>query len=336
MPNPPNPAPRLSLVVLTWNEAKNIAACLGSVAGQDTHDVEVVLVDAGSSDATVAIVERLRPTLPFSLMVYVGPSRMPIGEARNLGVALAHAPLVAFLSADAELDPAWVGQAIATLRSADMAFGPQVHAPHRWSLGAAVRGLRYQFPPVATSDPLRFASNVAAAYRRPVLADFPFDPWANAAEDILLAHRASAAGYIAAYNPGMVARHHDVDSLRQEMRKNWREGRGCGQYAAELGVQWPVLAWSMLLLLAGASLAAAAFLGPGLVAALALVALGGVLWLPAARRGLRRRRAMPWRNLWAGMLASPLFDLAFLVQYLRGLAGARPPLPLPVLKEIPA
>lgn len=330
------PTPRLSLVVLTWNEAQNIEACLGSLARQTTADLEVVLVDAGSSDATVAIVERLRATLPFPVRVHVGPPRMPIGEARNLGVTLAQAPLVAFLSADAEMEPTWVHEAIGTLQYADMAFGPQVHAPHRWSLGAAVRGLRYQFPSTATSDPLRFASNVAAAYRRPVLADFPFDPWANAAEDLLLAHRASAAGYIAAYNPRMVARHHDVASLRQEFRKNWREGSGCGRYAAELGVQWPVLAWSVLLVLAGLGLVIAATLGPDLAAGLAFVALGGVLWLPAARRGLRRRRAMPWRPLWAGMAASPVFDLAFLVQYLRGLLRARRPVPVPLSKEIHA
>jgi glycosyltransferase involved in cell wall biosynthesis len=313
----PDPTPSLSLVVLTWNEALNIEACLASLARQAAPAAafEVLVIDAGSGDGTAALVEKARPGLPFALRLHVGPPRMPIGEARNLGVALARAPLIAFLSADAELEPGWVGQALATLRSADMAFGPQVHAPHRWTLGAAIRGLRYCFPDEGTADPLRFASNVAAAYRRPVLADFPFDPWANAAEDLLLARRASAAGYIAAYNPRMVARHHDVSSLRQELRKNWREGRGCGLYAGELGVQWPVLAWSALLALAAAAMLASLAAG--------LLLLGGTLWLPAARRGLRRRGAMPARHLWSGMAASPFFDLAFLVQYLRGLLGAR-------------
>ncbi|MFA5945266.1 MAG: glycosyltransferase [Candidatus Thermoplasmatota archaeon] len=314
--------------MLTLNEAANIEACLHSLARQTDGDFEVIVIDAGSTDATVARVERLQPTLPFPIHLHVGPHRMPIGEARNLGVTLAQSSLIAFLSADAELEPGWIGQARATLKSADMAFGPQVHAPHRWTVGAAVRGLRYQFPGEATSDPLRFASNVAAAYRRPVLDEFPFDPWANAAEDLLLARRASAAGYIAAYNPRMVARHHDVSSLRQELRKNVREGRGCGLYARELGVQWPVLAWSGLLALALATLLLSVPIG--------LLLLGGALWLPAARRGLRRRRAMPARHLWAGMAASPAFDLVFLVQYLRGLIGMRRPLPLPVPQEIPA
>ena len=34
---------------------------------------------------------------------------------------------------------------------------------------------------------------LAAAYRKPVLQEFPFDAWANAAEDMLLARRARMA-----------------------------------------------------------------------------------------------------------------------------------------------
>lgn len=309
------PTPLLSIVVLTWNEASNIEACLASLGRQTVLDFEVVLVDAGSTDGTVAVVERVQRGLPVPLHLHVGAPRMPIGEARNLGVRLAQAPHVAFLSADAELAPSWVRQALAALRTADMVFGPQVHAPKHWSIGAAVRGLRYCFPTGATADPLRFASNVAAAYRRPLLAEFPFDPWANAAEDLLLARRASAAGYIAAYEPRMVVHHHDVASLRQELRKNLREGHGCGLYVNELGVQWPVLVWSALLALALGLLALSVPLG--------LIAIGGTLWLPALRRGLRHWRTMPAAYLWAGIAASPPFDLVFLVNYLRGLLGAR-------------
>ncbi len=306
--------PRLSLVVLTWNEEPNVAACLASIARQGVSDIEVILIDAGSTDRTVAIVEEMRQTLPFPMRLHVGPPRMPIGEARNLGVTSARAPVVAFLSADAELEPDWIVQALAAMDGADMVFGPQIHAPHSWTLGATVRGMRYCFPNGPTTDPLRFASNVAAAYRKEILLQFPFDPWANAAEDLLLARRASAAGYRATYNPQMLVRHHDVTTVRQEMRKNLREGRGCGFYTRELGVQWTVLAWAALMLFA---------LALGLFdLRVGAAAFAVALWAPALRRGLRRRHAIPLRHLLLGVAASPAFDLAFLVQYLRGLTQA--------------
>jgi glycosyltransferase involved in cell wall biosynthesis len=50
----------ISVVVLTWNEERNLSACLESVAGWVT---EILVVDSGSTDATRAIAERFGATL---------------------------------------------------------------------------------------------------------------------------------------------------------------------------------------------------------------------------------------------------------------------------------
>ena len=173
--------PTLSVVLLTWNEAENIGPALRALAKQRDTDFELIVVDAASTDGTVPLIEAERPNLPMPLRLVVAGTRIPIGEARNRGVALAKAPLVAFLSADAEVDERWTEEARRSLRDADLVYSRQMHAPHRWTVGACVRGLRYHFPGHADGDPLRYASNVAAAYRREVLERFPFDPWANAA-----------------------------------------------------------------------------------------------------------------------------------------------------------
>jgi glycosyltransferase involved in cell wall biosynthesis len=324
MPTPNRP-PRLTVVLLTWNEERNIAACLQSLAAQREQDFEVVVVDAASTDATAAIVRDAIKHFPVPLRLDVAATRIPIGEARNRGVALAKAPIVAFLSADCEADPHWVEEALQSLRSCDMAFGRQIHAPHAWTVGAAVRGMRYHFPRGPAADPLRYASNVAAAYRKEILKAYPFDAWANAAEDLLLARRAHEAGYHATYNPDMVVRHHDVATSREEMRKNLREGEGWGMYRADLGLFLPVLAWGALLALALLLLV----LSPGPETLLVLLA---ALWFPAVRRALKHARDMPPKALALGLAASPAFDVAFLITYLRGLLGgkaARSDLPRP-------
>lgn len=308
------------MVLLTWNEAKNVRACLHSLARQTNHAFEVLVLDAASTDRTATIVQAMERRFPVPLRLEVSKRRVPIGEARNHGVALARAPLVAFLSADAEVEPTWVEEALESLARADMVFSRQVHAPRAWTVGAAVRGLRYHFPPDVTEDPLRYASNVAAAYRKEVLQAFPFDAWSNAAEDILLAERAHAAGFRAHYNPHMVVHHHDVPDARTEMRKNLREGYGWAVYHADVGIFFAVLAWGATLLacLAWAALAR----GPGTLALLALV-----LYAPALRRGVQRMGSMPLAAWLKGVAASPLFDLAFLANYVRGLARRGPPPP---------
>lgn len=311
------------MVVLTWNEARNIGPALRALARQREQDFEVVVVDAASTDPTVALIEAERPNLPMPLRVVVAGSRIPIGDARNKGAALARAPHIAFVSADAELDERWTQEALRSLRHADLVFSRQVHAPHEWTVGACVRGLRYHFPVHTEDDPLRYASNVAAAYRREVVQRFPFDPWANAAEDLLLARRAAAAGFRVAYDPWMVVRHHDVDRAKVEWRKNVREGHGWALYAGEIGHLRSLLAWGLLLAgAAGVALAGAVTGEPVLLAAGGTATLAG-LYLPALRRGWRHRADMPRRALLKGVACSPPFDLAFLANYVRGLARRR-------------
>lgn len=195
-----------------------------------------------------------------------------------------------------------------------MVFGRQLHAPRTWTVGAAVRGLRYHFPTGTAPDPLPFASNVGAAYRRSVLEQFPFDDESNAAEDLILAYDADEAGFRAEYNPNMVVRHHDVATARDELRKNLREGAGWGANAAQLGLFEPLLAWGLGLAVSLGLL----LLAPGPWTLLLFLA---ILWFPALRRALRRRTDMPLKQLLLGVAASPAFDLAFLATYVGGLLG---------------
>jgi hypothetical protein len=135
-------------------------------------------------------------------------------------------------------------------------------------------------------------------------------------DDLLLVRRALHAGYHAAYNPAMVVRHHDVDGAKAELRKNLREGLGWGEHVRELGLHTPILAW-------GCAVAFALLLfslAPGLET---LLVLAGVLWLPALRRARRRWGRMALPALLLGVAASPPFDVAFLLSYLKALALGR-------------
>ncbi|MGQ0536156.1 MAG: glycosyltransferase [Methanobacteriota archaeon] len=306
------------MVLLTWNEERHVRGCLAALAAQEHKDFDVLVVDAGSTDRTAAFVREAIPDFPVPLRLVVGPPGLPIGAARNLGVARSPSPFVAFVSADADLAPDWTRRALDGLAHHDMVFGRQLHDPGTWNLGSAARGLRYHFPESAVPDPRKFASNVAAAYHRDVLLSFPFDPEANAAEDLLLARRAAAVGFTATYDPGLLVRHHDVATARGEFRKAIREGHGWAVYRDALGLHGPLLLWGIALVSALVVLALAR--DPS-----SAVLLLGVAWAPTLRRVVRRRRAMPVRAITIGSLASPFFDLAFLAAYVGILAARRRP-----------
>jgi len=87
--------PRLSIVVPALNEAARIDACLRALAALRDRGVEVIVVDGGSTDGTVATAEPLADRV----------LQAPRGRARqmNAGAAQARAETLLFLHADTQL-----------------------------------------------------------------------------------------------------------------------------------------------------------------------------------------------------------------------------------------
>ena len=110
--------PSVSVVVVTWNSGGDIGACLASVADQGV-DVEVVVVDNGSSDDTRELV-RSAP-LPVEL-VEMG-TNTGYARATNAGVARSTADLVLLLNPDVVLDPGCLARLVAVLERRPEAVG---------------------------------------------------------------------------------------------------------------------------------------------------------------------------------------------------------------------
>jgi len=90
--------PRVSVVIPTFNRARDIGRCLESLTGQTLRDFEVIVCDDGSTDDTAAIVERFAGRLDLQYRWaenFGGPAR-----PRNIGLSLARAEYVAFLDSD--------------------------------------------------------------------------------------------------------------------------------------------------------------------------------------------------------------------------------------------
>lgn len=107
-PVAPSVSPTVTVVVVARNEAQNIAACAGSLAAQDYPDLRVILVDDGSTDATVSLAEEACP----GIRVISSPTRS-ISRNRNVGWQAAQSAYVAFLDADCEAPRGWVSALVA-------------------------------------------------------------------------------------------------------------------------------------------------------------------------------------------------------------------------------
>lgn len=89
--------PHVSVVIATHNYGRFLAGALESVLGQTLAALEVIVVDDGSTDDTPAVIA---PYLCDPRLRWHPTSHRGQPAAKNAGIRLARAPLIAFLDGD--------------------------------------------------------------------------------------------------------------------------------------------------------------------------------------------------------------------------------------------
>ena len=106
---------RASVVICTRNRSAHLRRCLEALEAQTVppEQVEVVVVDNGSTDETPAVVEDFRRRSKYPVRWCV-EERVGLSNARNRGVAEARGEIVAFLDDDAVPGPGWLAAYVET------------------------------------------------------------------------------------------------------------------------------------------------------------------------------------------------------------------------------
>ena len=97
------PVPRISVVVPIYNVEAYLAECLESLAGQTVRDLEVIMVDDGSTDSSAAIAERFAAR--DGRFRLIRQANGGLSAARNTGIDAAGGELLAFVDSDDALPP---------------------------------------------------------------------------------------------------------------------------------------------------------------------------------------------------------------------------------------
>lgn len=108
----------VAVVIPSWNSLEQLPRCLESVRKQGA-EVETFVVDNGSSDGTVAYLER--EGVPHLTL----PENIGFAAAVNLGARRVAAPFVLVLNADTVLEPGTLGALAAALAAEDSLGGVQ-------------------------------------------------------------------------------------------------------------------------------------------------------------------------------------------------------------------
>ena len=106
--------PRVSVVIPCWNEAPRLGAVLQALRDQDVPAHEIIVVDSGSTDATLGIVRQFQRTDGCPIRLVTSPPRGP-ALAMNAGIAEASGDTIIRLDGHAVPRPDYIRRSVARL-----------------------------------------------------------------------------------------------------------------------------------------------------------------------------------------------------------------------------
>jgi GT2 family glycosyltransferase len=231
---------QVTVVVVNWNRGKLLKACLDSLAAQRHPAFEVIVVDNGSHDGSVEMIQKLRDTFPVPLHLITNLHNLGFCAANNQAITRSEAQFIALLNNDAEAEPDWLGELERVIRTSDD-VGMAASKILVWEDPLRIDPLRIDPPRIDKVGHLIFPDGqnrgrgtgeidhgqydrveetlwpdgCAAMYRRAMLDEiggFDEDFFAYA-DDAELGLRGRIAGWRCLVAPGAVVRHHRGASL---------------------------------------------------------------------------------------------------------------------------
>jgi hypothetical protein len=223
---------RAAVIVVNWNGRQYLERCLAAVFVQPLAQVQVILVDNGSTDDSCAWVAAHFPQVRIIAL----PRNTGFAVANNIGIRAATAPYVILLNNDTEVQPGWL-EALIEPAERDRSIGMcaarvlQADRPELIdSIGLRVDALGFAWqigrgqPAAAFPNPIDVfgPSGAAALYRGAMLDQIGLldEDFESYYEDVDLAWRAHRAGWRCRYVPQATVLHvHSATSRRQPDRK---------------------------------------------------------------------------------------------------------------------
>ncbi len=225
--------PKVTAVVCSYNGSRTIGETLDAINKVDYPDLELLVVDDGSTDATPQIAAQK------GARVITVPNG-GLSRARNIGWESAQGEIVAYIDDDAYPDPHWLQYSVFSLLQNNWAGvgGPNIPPPGDGLVAECVSNSPGGPVHVLVSD--KVAEHIPGCnmvFRREALeAIGGFDPrFRIAGDDVDLCWRLQEKGWTVGYAPGAVVWHHRRNSLKAYLRQQ----RNYGRAEALLERKWP-------------------------------------------------------------------------------------------------
>ena len=212
--------PLCSLIIRCYNEENHIERLISGIKAQTVKDIEIILVDSGSTDATVSIASQYSVKI-----ISIKQEDFSFGYSLNVGCAAANGDFLVIASAHVyPVHSDWLERLLAPFHNDKIAL---VYGMQRGS--EATNFSEHQvyarwFPDHSDENQAHpFCNNANAAIRRSLWERFPYDETLTGLEDLAWAKKVMGAGYRIAYEAHAEVIHVHCQSPRAIANRYRRE-----------------------------------------------------------------------------------------------------------------
>lgn len=186
----------LSIVIRAHNEAHHIERLLIGIGAQTLRPHEVILVDSGSTDDTVAIARAYE-----ARVVEIDKDEFTFGRALNLGCDAATGDICAFASAHVyPVATTWLERLVEPFSDNRVALSYGRQRGNETNKFSEHQLFAQWYPPASICpQPSYFCNNANCAIRRTIWEGLPYDESLTGLEDLAWAKAARALGHWIAY-----------------------------------------------------------------------------------------------------------------------------------------
>ena len=221
---------KVSLICTVLNEGPAIQKLLDSLVSQTRRPDEIIVVDGGSTDDTVAVLRRYAEVQQLPLRVIVAPGAN-ISRGRNIAIEAAAGPVIASTDAGVRLDARWLERLITPFEQASPPqvvsgfFVPDPQSTFEAAMGATV------LPLVTDIDPTTFlpSSRSVAFLKSSWAAAGRYPEWLDYCEDLIFDFRLRDECGPFGFEPEAVVYFRPRSTLGAFFKQYYRYARGDGK-----------------------------------------------------------------------------------------------------------
>jgi len=185
-----------SIVIRAYNEEKHIGRLLEGIRQQTVKDVEIILVDSGSTDGTVSVAESFD-----ACVVHIPSNEFTFGRSLNFGVRVATREFVVIASAHVyPVYPDWIESLLRPFEDDKVALTYGKQRGYEGSKYSEHQIFHQWYPDVSKpNQETAFCNNANAAIRKSLWEKKKYDETLTGLEDLAWAKWAKEQGYEIAY-----------------------------------------------------------------------------------------------------------------------------------------